>query len=213
MRGTSYGADEFVLYGHPISAPSYKVALMLALCGQEFEFRHVNLFALEQKAPAFRDVNRYGQVPALSHGPLNLCQSDAILMHLSEHLGRFGGEDVLARARIREWLFWEHDRLMPGIQRAGMIRSGIREAPADVEAYHRTDAIAALKIVARQLHDRDWLVGHAPSIADISIHAILHFAAGAGHDLAADWPAIAAHGDRIRALPGWAAPEALMPAP
>ena len=212
MRGTSYGADQFVLYGNPMSGPSHRVALMLALSGQPFEYRPVDLMALEQKAPAFRDVNRFGQVPALSHGPLNLCQSDAILLHLARHLEKFdGGGDVLATARITEWLFWSKDRLDPGIFRPRLARKGIRPMTAETEAYYRADAVAALKTLAHAMEGRDWIVGHSPTIADISLCVTLGMAADAGHDLSADWPVLASWLARFQALPGWAPAATLMP--
>jgi glutathione S-transferase len=55
--------DGFTLYGIALSGPTYKVALMLSLCGQRFSYRHMNLAKGAHKQPEFLAVNRYGQVP------------------------------------------------------------------------------------------------------------------------------------------------------
>ncbi len=81
----------FTLHGIALSGPTYKVALMFALCSERFSYRHINLREGAHKTPEFLAINRYGQVPALSHGDLKLCQSAAILEYLSEVLGKFGG--------------------------------------------------------------------------------------------------------------------------
>ena len=75
--------DGFLLYGSFLSAPSYRVALMLRLCGLRFDYRHVDLAAGEHKSPEFREINRFGQVPALRHGGRVYVQSNAILQHLA----------------------------------------------------------------------------------------------------------------------------------
>ena len=102
----------FTLYGIALSGPTYKAALMLNLCGEPFSYRHVNLREGAHKKPEFLAVNRFGQVPALVHGALTLCQSGAILEYLAETLGKFGGTDAPTRQRAREWLFWDADRLI-----------------------------------------------------------------------------------------------------
>lgn len=104
----------FVLHGSPHSLPTYRVALMLRLCGLAFQFRYVSFQRGMHLTPEFRALSRWGQVPVLEHDGRVLLQSAAILEYLSETLDRFrGGIDV--RQDIREWLFWDADRLYPYI--------------------------------------------------------------------------------------------------
>jgi glutathione S-transferase len=103
----------FTLHGSPHSLPTYRVALMLRLSGAGFSFRYVSFQRGMHLTPEFRALSRWGQVPVLEHEGRVLLQSAAILEYLSEALGRFGGADAEARQRIREWLFWDADRLMP----------------------------------------------------------------------------------------------------
>ena len=45
--------QRFTLYGSPHSLPTYKVALMLRLCGEPFSFRYVSFQKGMHKAPEF----------------------------------------------------------------------------------------------------------------------------------------------------------------
>src|SRR5260221_6034923 len=108
----------FTLYGTHLTGPTYKVALMLALCERDFAYRHVDLDCLDHQQPDFLAINRFGQVPALSHRGLTLCEPGAILEYLADVVGRFDGSDGVSAARVREWLFWDTDSLSPGIYRS-----------------------------------------------------------------------------------------------
>jgi len=71
---------------------------------------------------------------------------------------------------------------------------------------------AALAIVAKHLAKQPFIVGTAPTIADISMCGYLFYPVEEfGFDIAAEHPAIGAWLGRIRALPGWKHPHDLMP--
>lgn len=59
------------------------------------------------------------------------------------------------------------------------------------------------------LHAGAFLVGDAPTIADVSCCGYLFWAGQAGVDIA-NWPAIAAWLERLRAQPGWHSPYDLL---
>jgi glutathione S-transferase len=200
----------FILHGVGLSGPTYKVALMLTLCGERFSYRHTNLREGAHKTPEFLAINRYGQVPALVHGELKLCQSGAILQYLSETLGKFGGSDVATRQRSREWLFWDADRLSPGVYRTRAIARGFLKAEPAVAAVYREAGEAGLKILDQTLAGQPFLAGAAPTIADIACYGVVAFAEEADFRIA-DWPSIKAWGARIAALPGFKAPYDLLP--
>mgnify|MGYP003583741305 CR=1 FL=1 len=61
---------------------------------------------------------------------------------------------------------------------------------------------AALALMATELETRDWLVGIAPSLADICLYAYTHVASEGGFDLTR-WPALGRWIDRVEALPGY----------
>ena len=68
----------------------------------------------------------------------------------------------------------------------------------------------ALKIVDAHLARQPFLVGDRASIADLSLCGYLFWPEEIGVDWSA-YPAIAAWLDRIRSMPGWVHPYALMP--
>ncbi|MFC3227214.1 glutathione S-transferase family protein [Marinibaculum pumilum] len=201
--------DGFLLYGSFLSAPSYRVALMLRLCGLRFDYRHVDLAAGEHKSPEFRAINRFGQVPALRHDGRVYVQSNAILQHLAAHADRYRGADPEERIAIAETMCWEADRLYPGLTRLRFFRRFLRAEPA-VQDWFEGFATNGLAVLDELLDGRDWLVGSAPTIADISCYAPVAQMDEAGLK-EADWPNIAAWTARMRALPGYAAPYDLLP--
>jgi glutathione S-transferase len=202
--------DGFTLHGIALSGPTYKVALLLSLAGQRFQYRHVNLRAGAHKSPEHLRLNRFGQVPALEHKGLALCQSGAILEYLAETLGTYGGEDAAARQRIREWLFWDADRFAPGVYRSRAYRRGFAQAEAAVIESYRQVAEAGFAVLDENLAGRDWLVGKSPTIADIACYGVAFFIEEAGFN-AVQWSNVDAWMKRIAALPGAKAPADLLP--
>ena len=124
--------SKMTLYGIWLSGPTYKAGLALSLLGQPFAYKHVDLRAGAHKQPEYLAVNRYGQVPALVDGDLKLCQSGSILLHLAEKFGKMGGKTPEEKARVREWLFWEFDRLASNIYRPRAIKRGFMKAEDSV---------------------------------------------------------------------------------
>jgi glutathione S-transferase len=209
-RRTQMTQAGFTLYGIALSGPTYKVGLMFSLCGERFSYRHTNLREGAHKTPEFLAINRYGQVPALTHGELKLCQSGAIVQYLSETFGKFGGSDVATRQRAREWLFWDADRLSPGIYRTRAIARGFLKVDAATAQVYREAGEAGLKVLDQTLATNAFVTGAAPTIGDIACYGAVAFAEE-GEFRIADWPNIKAWGARIAALPGYKAPYDLLP--
>src|SRR5438876_5364049 len=103
--------ERFTLHGFALSGPTYTVALMLSLCRHPFSYIHVNLREGAHKQPDYLVKNRYGQVPTLRDGQTFYVQSAAIMEHLVDSLKKFDGKTAMERQRIREWLFWQWDKL------------------------------------------------------------------------------------------------------
>lgn len=195
--------NRYTLYGTPTSGPVYKVALALALTGQDYAYRFVDFSTSAQKAPEYLAINRYGQVPALvvESGPV-LVQSAAILEYLAEASGKLGGTDAAQRHSIREWLYWDADKLSPGIYRTRAIARGRLQAEPPVADFFRTLGEDSLGVLQGHLQRRDWLVGDGPTIADVAVYGVVALAGQGGFDLSR-WPAVAAFVKRVEALPGW----------
>jgi len=200
----------YVLYGHYESGNVYKVALMLALCGQDFQFRQVDIFAGESRKPPFLELNHFGEVPFLHHGARRLAQSAAILQYLAETQDRFGAVDEAQRWAITEWLFWENHRLLPGLALTRFLVRFTPDADPAVVAFSRKRAEAALGHLEGVLAQQPYLTGSLPTIADIGCAAYAWFIDQAGLD-PARWPAVANWLTRLEALPGWQHPDDLIP--
>ncbi|CUA89116.1 Glutathione S-transferase [Chelatococcus sambhunathii] len=203
--------SDYILHCFGQSGNAYKVALMLNLCGCDWQPRFVDFFNGETRSPAFRDsCNEMGEVPVLEHGGQRLSQSGAILTLLAERHGRFGGHDAGERYDILRWILFDNHkftsyfatlRFMVGLKKMG-------ESP--VTEFLRGRALAAFDIVEKHLAKRSFMVGETPTIADISMVGYLYYPEDTGIDRSA-FPNIDAWTRRIAALPGWAHPYDLMP--
>jgi glutathione S-transferase len=202
-------AAAYTLYGNFLSSPTYKVGLMLGLCGLPFDYRHIDLAKRQQKSPDFLAINRYGQVPAIRHDGRAMCQANAILEYIAEQTGKFGGATPDERQRIREWLVWETDRLEPGINRTRFFERFAKADPA-VMQFTRDHADAGLGVLDDLLAGKTFLVADRPTIADISIYCVVAYMEEGKFDITA-WPQVKAWADRVSALPGFKPPYDLLP--
>lgn len=202
-------AAAYTLYGSFLSTPTYKVGLMLALCGLPFDYRHVDLAKGQHKTPDFLAINRFGQVPALVHGGQTMCQSAAIITYLSEQTGKFAGATPVEHQRIREWLLWETDRLESALSRTRFFERFAKPDPAVLD-YMRKTADMVLGQFNALLEGKRFLVGERPTIADIGVFAAVAHMAEAKFELT-DYPNVKSWWDRIAALPGFKLPYDLLP--
>jgi glutathione S-transferase len=202
----------YTLHGIWASGPTYKVALMLTLCGEPFDYEHVDMMQGAHKSPAYLSKNRFGQVPCLvdSKNDLTMCQSGAILEYIAEQTGKFLPATPQARQQAREWVFWGWDRLARGIYRPRAIKLGFLKAAAEIADHYLADGGGALKELDRHLAGKDWLVDAAPSYADIDLYGVAAYAGQGGHQLN-DVPHVEAWMQRIERLPGFKDVNTLLP--
>jgi glutathione S-transferase len=202
--------QRFTLYGTMTSGPTYTAGLMLALCRHPFSYIHVNLREGQHKQPDYLVKNRYGQVPALRDGQAYYVQSAAILEHLAEALHKFEGKTAQERTRIREWLFWQWDKLALPIFRLRARNRGIRQFGDEVRTMYDTEAKAALAVIEHELQRSEWIAGKKVTIADIGIYAVVRYSQDAAIDLS-PYPHVGAWKRRIEAMPGFGTPEQILP--
>ena len=199
----------FRLHEFPESGGCYKVALMLALCGAEWEGIPVDYFRGQTRTSEWRAaVSVMGEVPVLEHAGRKRTQSGAILTYLSQHLGRFAAED---REEELRWLLFDNHKFTSYLATWRWLVSFTAAPDPAVVAFFDARRTAAFKVVESQLEGRDFLLGDAPCIADISMQGYLHFPQEEWPiDLTA-YPNITAWIARFRAMPGWKAPYDLLP--
>lgn len=206
---------EFTLYGFSESGNAYKTALMLELCGADWQVERVAYFAGETHKPEYRAMNVMGESPVLVHhkagGDLTLSQSGVILDYLAQHFGRFGPEDEEARREIWRWILFDNHKLTSYTATA-RARMTMQNIPADdpVNQFLMGRMRGAYSVLNAHLAGRDWVVGSEPTIADFSLCGYLFWSDQYGIDWA-EYPHIEKWLDRVQALPGWKMPEALMP--
>jgi glutathione S-transferase len=202
----------YVLYGTRLSGPTYKVALTLSLLGEKFDYVHVDLRSAAQKQPAYRQLNRFGQVPCLVDvaSGLALCQSGSILQYLANKSGKLAGKTDEEGIRAREWIYWDFDRLVPNIYRPRAKKLGFRPAHKSTLAMYMDDGNMALKMLDDWLDGRHWLASEEPTIADVDVYGVVSYATEAGFDLGI-YPNLFGWIGRFQALPGFRPAEDLLP--
>jgi glutathione S-transferase len=211
VRGPSPAEKgRFTVYGFATSGPTYTAALMLSLCKHPFSYIHVNLREGAHKQPDFLVKNRYGQVPALRDGQMVAVQSSAILIYLSEALEKFEARTPLEKQRVREWMFWQWDKLSVPVFRLRARARGQRQFGDEVRIMYDTETKAALAVLEQELTKSEWVVGKKPTIADISIYGVLRYAPEANIELS-HYPHVIAWKKKFEELPGFATPEQLLP--
>ncbi len=202
---------EYTLYCFGESGNAYKAALMLELCGLEWEPRKVEFFTGETRTPEYRQaVNEMGEVPVLEHGALRLSQSGVILDYLSEQTGRFGAENDDERREIWRWVLFDNHKLTSYIGTMRFLLRFAKTGETPVTEFLRGRAIAALKIVDRHLAGTEFMAAGRPTVADLSLCGYLYFGDELTIDLG-DYPNVQGWLGRIAALPGWKHPYGLMP--
>ena len=202
--------ERFTLYGMLGSGPTYTVGLMLTLSKHPFSYFHVNLREGQHKQPDYLVKNRYGQVPALRDGQVYYVQSAAILQHLADELKKFDGKTEVERNRIREWLFWQWDKLAVPVFRLRARARGLRQFGDEVRVMYDTEAKAALAVLENELTKSEWIATKRPTIADVGAYGVLRYIAEANIDLT-PYPNVTASKKRFEALPGFGTPEQILP--
>ncbi len=201
------------LHYFPESGNSYKLALMLTLCGQTFEPVWTDFGSGVTRTPEWRArVNAMGEIPVLEEDGVRLTQTAPILLQLAERYGRFGGVTAEEKFEVLRWLFWDNHKLSSYAATYRFSHTFMRSANPDVQTYFRRRIDDALGILGTHLRDHAFAIGAAPTIADFSMMAYLSFPNDeTGFHLPSRHPEVQAWLDRIAALPGWRSPYDLLP--
>lgn len=199
------------LYCFGESGNAYKCALALALTGTDWQPVFVDFFKGGTRTPEFRAVNEMGEVPVLVDGEVKLTQSGVILDYIAEKTGKLGASNDSDRREILRWLLWDNHRLSGMVGPRRFIANFLAEEkrPEGAIPFMQGRLKNAYSILNDHLAGRDWIVGDALTIADLSCCGYLYYPEPFGFDRK-DWPHIDAWLDRIAALPGWKHPYDLM---
>ena len=191
------------LYDYAASANCFKVRLLLAQLGTDYERVPVDIFAGETLTDAFAAINPARTTPVLEPAPGRyLPESAAILAYLAEGTS-FLPDDPFARAQVLRWLAYEQTEVVPA---TGGLRFRLvtgRIEPDGVEAARRRQAgEEVLHLLDEHLAKREFFVDGRYTIADIALYSYVHVADEAGFELGR-YPAVGAWLGRVRGQPGY----------
>jgi glutathione S-transferase len=191
------------LYDYAGSGNCYKVRLLLAQLGLDYERIPTDIFAGESTTPAHLARNPAGRTPVLElPSGETLAESNAILLYLAEGTDLLPG-DLLERARVWQWLFFEQNFLEPNVGTARFWRLTDRDTDRpEIFAARVESGRAALEALERHLEGRRFLLGEAYTVADVSLFAYGHVAGDAGIDMR-PYPAVRAWLENVRGTEGF----------
>ena len=168
------------LYDYAASANCYKVRLLLAQLGVEYERVAVDIFGGDTLTDEFAAVNPARTTPVLEDPPGTFLQeSNAILLHLARRTP-FLPDDP----QVYRWLLYEQADVVPtmGGLRFRLITG--RLSPDEPEAARRRDgSYEVLQLLDAHLSAREFFVADTYSVADIGLYGYVHVAHEAGLDL------------------------------
>ena len=189
------------LYDFELSGNAYRIRLMLALLGLNYEPVPLKLMQGEQREPAFLKLNPRGQVPTLDDNGTVVWDSLAILVYLAR---KHGGEkwlplDAEGMAEVMQWLAVMENEVLYGLARARVIckfkRAGNLE---EAQLLGRK----ALDVLEPRLTARPWLALDRVTIADIGCFPYVALAPE-GEIPLETYPRVRNWIERIKALPGF----------
>jgi glutathione S-transferase len=191
-----------VLYDSAVSGNCYKVRLLFALLGVEYERRPLSVVDKSNREDVLGDLNPGLRVPTvvLEDGR-PLAESGAILWYFADGT-QYVPSEPFDRAKTLQWMFFEQYSHEPYIAVArNWLMHDLTPSP-EALAEKQRGGYVALDALERELADgRDFLAGGF-SIADIALYAYTHVAHQGGFDLSG-YPRIRAWIDRVAAQPGY----------
>jgi len=189
------------LYDYPISGNCYKIRLLLAMLGCDYQRVPVDILKGESVTPGYLKLNPRGQIPLLVDGETVIWDSMAILVYLAR---RYGDEtwlpsDVLGETRVMQWLAVSENELLYGLARARAVKRLKR--PFNLEQC-QMEGRTGLAVLESRLGDNDWLAAGHVTIADIACYPYV-LLAPEGEVSLESYPAVCAWLERTKGLPGW----------
>lgn len=186
------------------SGNAWKVRLACGLMGLPLKRRTFDIVQGDLETAEFARINPWRQVPALltPEGEW-LAESQAILWYLA--LGTpWLPADRLAQAQVASWLSFEQTQHMHAFAQPRLLIHLRRTAAVDAPemAAWRAIGMKAAALMDAHLAGRAYLVGTAPTIADIALFPYTSMAEQGGYDLSG-FAHINAWLARVRALPGF----------
>ena len=169
------------IHSFPLSGHAHRVELFASLAGIAHEVINVDLASGEQKSEAFLALNPAGQVPVIEDGDTVITDANAILVYLArKYAPAYLPSDPVAEAEVQKFLTLAAGEVAFGPAAARLIN--VFNAALDAE-FCKTVAERVLGKLEAHLEGRDFLVGSAPTIADVAIYSYVAHAPEGGISL------------------------------
>jgi glutathione S-transferase len=192
-----------LLYNSAVSGNCYKVRLLLAHLGLEYETVDVSVVDRSNRAELLGDLNPGLRVPTLVlDDGRPLAESNAILWYLGDGT-EFVPDDPYERAQVLQWCFFEQYSHEPyiAVVRFWLAYSGTPERFADQVPGKMKGGYTALDAMEQHLEGKAFLVADRYTVADMALFAYTHVAHEGGFILDR-FPAIRAWLERVAGQPG-----------
>ncbi len=202
------------LHGFCQSGNVFKVAFALRALGQPFETVFVDFMNGVTRTAGFREgLNEMGEAPVLDDGDKRLTQSGAILSYLARKHGALGGANEDEQFEVLRWLLFDNHKFTSHMATYRFMKAFAVAAPDPVVmSWLRSRMDNAFGIVDKHLATREFMVGGAATIADLSLSGYLFYPLEeSGYEVAGRFPHITRWVQRLKALPGWADPYDILP--
>jgi len=191
-----------LLYDSQVSGNCYKVRLLLAQLGIDYERRELDVVDRSNRGELLGGLNPALRVPTLvldDGRPLG--ESNAIICYLADGTP-YLPEERYEHAQVLQWLFFEQYSHEPNIAVARFwLHVSPAQPPAQELAARQRAGYAALEAMERHLGGRRFLVGERYTVADIALYAYTHVAHEGGFEMDG-YAAIGAWLARVAAQPG-----------
>jgi len=157
------------IHHFPLSGHSHRAELFANLAGIDHDIVLVDLPNGEHKQAAFLALNPVGQVPVIEDGDVVVSDSNAILVYLArQYAPNWLPAQPQLEAEVQKFL-----TLAAGEQAYGPAAARLNtvfNANFDIDSTHALANRYLTKIDAH-LTGRDFLVGDAPTIADVALYS------------------------------------------
>ncbi len=181
-------------------ARDMRVRWALEEAGLAYDVRLVSFS--EMKAPAYRALQPFGQIPVYQEGALTLFESGAIVLHIAQRHAGLLPDDAYARARATTWIFAALYTVEPPLVEHGMAMLLEHEQPWYAQRQPLLEARARKPLgqLSTHLGTSEWLDGRF-TVGDLMMVAVLFRSKASG--ILDDYPNLCAYLARGEARPAF----------